>query len=168
MPIDFGPRILQMAEIYDPELCFPIALGLYAGLRSGEICNVRQKGSPLGPGIILQTLRHTDASGHIVLEPTSMEFDLRKEVMIRSDAKSFGKIKKERMATVFGPFVKILYGYYIKHLQLIAGKQLHKAGESVGFDACHKLSFHKITDSLDQLSIIISYSAWDGVIFSWG
>lgn len=122
MPIDLADRIIKMAEIHMPDLCFPIILQLYGGLRSGEICNIRGKDSILGPGIIIQSIPIIDKYGNRVLHPQSIQIDLRHEYTLRSDGARIGEIKKERMASIYGPFVNIVYKYYLKHLDLIKDK----------------------------------------------
>lgn len=122
MPISIADRIIQMAEIYDPELCFPIVLQLYGGLRTGEICNVRRKESPYGPGVILELIKLTDKNGGKYLKCISFQIDLRQEYMLRSDGANVGKIKKERYSSIYGPLVDIVYKYYNKHLELIKDK----------------------------------------------
>lgn len=123
MPLDLADRILKMAEIYEPDLCFPIVLQLYGGLRSGEVCNVRGKDSILGPGIIIQSIPILDKYGNRVLHPQSIQLDLRHVYALRSDGKEVGKIKKKRLASIYGPFVDIVYRYYLKHLELIKDKE---------------------------------------------
>lgn len=115
MPLSIAAIFLKMAQIHDPELTFAIALSMFAGLREGEVCNVRRKDSPLGPGILL---RHDDN--------TCREFsvDLRCEYNLRDDKKMVGKIKKERMAAVYPKFLNIVYHFYKVHLELVRDKNI--------------------------------------------
>lgn len=113
MPLAIAPVFLKMAQVYDPELTFAIALGMFAGLREGEICNVRRKDSPLGPGILV---RH---DGNTCRE---FSLDLRDEYVLRDDKKRVGDIKRERMAAVYPKFLNIVYHFYQAHLELIQNK----------------------------------------------
>ena len=123
MPLNLADRIVKMAEIYDPELCFPIVLQLYGGLRDSEVCNVRRKESPLGPGIITTTYTMPSKTGGTELVPTSFQIDLRTEYNLRSDYRSVGDIKRHRWCNIYGPFVKTVYRYYKRHLGLIESKK---------------------------------------------
>ena len=122
MPIELLERFLQYAEMYDPELCFPICLQAYAGLREGEICNVRRKGSSYGPGIITTSEKTRDKYGNDIFVPTSFQIDLRNEYLMRNDYIEVGDIKRERIVGVWGPFVEKVNRYYLKHLYLIKNK----------------------------------------------
>ena len=122
MPIELLDRFLQYAEMYEPELCFPICLQAYAGLREGEICNVRRKGSYYGPGIITTSKRTKDKYGNDIFIPTSFQIDLRHEYLMRKDYVYVGEIKSERIVSVWGPFVEKVNKYYLKHLRLIKEK----------------------------------------------
>ena len=68
-----------------------IMLSAFAGLRPSEACNVRRAGSPLGDGILI-----SEVDGHV----TSIEIDIQKELMLRSDRVSVGAIKKGRIQRV--------------------------------------------------------------------
>lgn len=118
MPLQIAPKFLQAAQVYDPELTFAIALSMFAGLREGEICNVRQKNSPYGPGVYIM---------HDGETYRSFTIDLRQEYVIRDDGKFAGKIKKERLASVYPRFLNIIQFFYLQHLNLIAGKKTDKS-----------------------------------------
>lgn len=89
------------------------ALGAFAGLRPSEACNVRREDSELGPGI-----RFTMENGEVV----SAEIDLTKELNLRSDLKSVGKIKKERRQKVYPAFLEIFTDCYNRYMDYIKGK----------------------------------------------
>ena len=77
---------------YHKDLLMLVALQAFAGLRPSEACNVRRQDSALGPGMIFHYLNHGEDGDDIV----TVELDLRKELILRSDNKKVGGIKKER------------------------------------------------------------------------
>ncbi len=42
----------KLAVRYAPDIALAIGLQAFGGLRPGEVCNVRQEGSPKGAGIL--------------------------------------------------------------------------------------------------------------------
>lgn len=103
-----------------PELLGLVILSSFAGLRPSEACNVRREDSALGPGILFH---HTDG------EVTQIRIDLRKELILRSDDKPVGSIKKERLQTVPAIFITSFMSYYEQYLKYI-GKRSYE--ESFG------------------------------------
>lgn len=108
MPYAIAERLLIMTELYDPDLTCAVALGLYAGLREGEICNLRLNTSVYGPCFRFTFVADTC---------TGIEIDLTKERVLRSDGKCVGKIKRERTQMVYSGFCQIIYDFYKKHLE---------------------------------------------------
>ncbi|GHT58933.1 hypothetical protein FACS18945_5130 [Bacteroidia bacterium] len=98
--------MLNLAFRYAPDIALAICLQAFAGLRAGEICNVRQEASPLGGGIIFT---------HIVGDVRKIEIDLTREVRLRSDGVIVGKIKKERIQCVYPPFIDAFVAAYKFH-----------------------------------------------------
>ena len=121
MPVSVAEQFLIEAEHHDPEILFAIALQQMAGLREGEVCNVRRADSSLGQGITVTTM-HETIQGVVHIKPTGMSIDLMKEDRLRTDGTSVGRIKRERICSVYETFVEKLYGYYLKHLTLIQHK----------------------------------------------
>lgn len=68
--------LVNLAVRYTPDIAFAIGLQAFAGLRPGEVCNVRQEGSPKGSGIIFTYLE-----GKLI----RAEIDLTHEYAMRSD-----------------------------------------------------------------------------------
>lgn len=102
--------LINLALRYTPDIAFAMALQAFAGLRPGEVCNVRQEVSPKGNGIIFTYL-----NGRIV----RAEIDLTHEYAMRSDGVQCGKIKKERKQSVYPPFLEAfqtMYGYHKTYL----------------------------------------------------
>ncbi len=114
MPLKIVDRFITLAKIYDPELVFAIVLMAYAGLREGEVVNIRRKTSCFGPNLLF-TRPLPDSC-------EAIEIDLSSELIMRSDGKSVGKIKKERHQSVCPAFVSIIDEYYRYHLAITADK----------------------------------------------
>lgn len=98
--------LLPMAFRYTEDIAFGICLQAFAGLRAGEVCNVRQECSPLGAGI-----RFVEAGGAV----TCAEIDLRWEYALRSDGAEVGRIKKERLQRVYPAFLSTFLQAYALH-----------------------------------------------------
>jgi integrase len=99
--------LLNLAFRYAPDIALAICLQAFAGLRAGEVCNVRQEVSPLGGGIIFT---------RIVGDVRKIEVDLTREMQLRSDGVIVGKIKKERIQCVYPPFIDAFVAAYKFHL----------------------------------------------------
>ena len=95
MPSDIFEVFLKLCDIHYPELKFAVALQAYAGLRPGEICNVRQSIDPRGPGVMYQKLGNTIIS---------FDINLKQKYQMRDDGKDIGGIKKKRVQKVYTPF----------------------------------------------------------------
>lgn len=102
--------LMNLALRYAPDIAFAMALQAFAGLRPGEVCNVRQEGSPKGSGILFTYL-----DGRLI----RADIDLTHEYAMRSDGVECGKIKKERKQGVYPPFLEAfqqLYEYHKNYL----------------------------------------------------
>lgn len=104
---------------YHKDLLMLVALQAFAGLRPSEACNVRRQDSALGPGMIFHYLNHGEDGDDIV----TVELDLRKELILRSDNKKVGGIKKERKAMVPPMFLKIFMSSYREYMKHIEGRK---------------------------------------------
>lgn len=102
--------LLPMAFRYAEDIAFGLCLQAFAGLRAGEVCNVRQECSPFGPGI-----RLTEAGGNVI----KAEIDLRRELALRSDSTETGKIKKERLQCVYPEFLGTFLKAYELHKEYL-------------------------------------------------
>jgi integrase len=98
--------MLNLAFRYAPDIAFAICLQAFAGLRAGEVCNVRQEGSPFGNGLIF-----TRMGGDV----SKVEIDLTRELPMRSDGVAVGRIKRERKQCVYPPFIRAFYAAYEQH-----------------------------------------------------
>lgn len=101
--------LLKLSELYYPEITLAIALQAYAGLRPGEVCNVRQATSPLG-GISIT--RRGDKF-------ITFTIDLSHKYSMRSDLVDVGNIKKRRKQRVYTPFLPVIKMIYEKHLDYL-------------------------------------------------
>lgn len=106
--------LLNLAFRYAPDIAFAICLQAFAGLRAGEVCNVRQEGSPLGNGIIF-----THVEGGV----RKIEIDLMRELPLRSDGVICGRIKRERMQCVYPPFIEAFRTAYEHHKKFLSTRQ---------------------------------------------
>ncbi len=103
--------LLNLAFRYAPDIAFAICLQAFAGLRAGEVCNVRQEGGPSGNGLIF-----TRIEGRV----TKIEIDLLRELPMRGDGVICGKIKKERIQCVYPPFLEATSAAYELHKKYLA------------------------------------------------
>lgn len=106
MPTKVFTILMNLAVRYAPDIAFAMAMQAFAGLRPGEVCNVRQEDSPMGKGLIM-----TIEDGRTV----NVQIDLIRELQMRSDGVVCGRIKKERMQSVYPPFLDVfcyLYGLH--------------------------------------------------------
>ncbi|MBQ7644489.1 MAG: hypothetical protein IJS84_05635, partial [Spirochaetales bacterium] len=76
LPTKAFELLIPLAFRFTPDIAFGLCLGAFAGLRPGEICNVRQECSPWGAGIRFSV----DTNGDPI-----PEIDLRREYALRSD-----------------------------------------------------------------------------------
>jgi integrase len=109
--------LLSLAFHYAPDIAFALCCQSFAGLRAGEVCNVRQEGSPMGNGLVF-----TRMEGRI----TKIEIDLLRELPMRSDGVICGKIKKERIQCVYPPFVEAFAAAYEHHRKFLAARRFEQ------------------------------------------
>lgn len=103
--------LLNLAFRYAPEIAFAMCLQAFAGLRAGEVCNVRQEGSPVGKGLLF-----TRVEGRTI----KVEIDLTREMPMRSDGVICGRIKKERTQCVYPPFLEAFVTAYEHHQRFLS------------------------------------------------
>lgn len=107
--------ILKWVRLKAPDLYLAVLLQLCAGLREGEVVNIRRFDSMYPGGII-----YSKENG----EFTSFEIDLRKNYMLRSDGKQVGRIKRHRKQQVYTPFLKVVQEAYEYHMKLMEFKDI--------------------------------------------
>lgn len=103
--------LLNLAFRYASDIAFAICLQAFAGLRAGEVCNVRQEGGPMGNGLIFTRMES---------RVTKIEIDLLRELPMRSDGVVCGRIKKERIQCVYPPFLEAFAAAYEHHKKFLA------------------------------------------------
>ena len=118
LPMKAFQALLNLAFRYAPDIAFAICLQSFAGLRAGEVCNVRQEGSPAGNGLLF-----TRVEGRV----TKVEIDLTRELPMRSDGIICGRIKKERIQCVYPPFIAAFTAAYELHKKYLAGRTYEDA-----------------------------------------
>lgn len=108
--------IINEAFIHTPEIAFAICLQAFAGLRPGEVCNIRQEHSPLGSGLIITTIEGI---------ARKIELDLSAEYVLRSDGVRCGGIKTKRRQCVYPAFLPAFCKAY----------EFHKGFLGTGFES---------------------------------
>lgn len=104
--------MITLAFRYTPDIAFAMCIQAFSGLRPGEVMNVRQENSPIGPGMFVT---------EEVASVTRIEIDLRKEYELRSDHVKVGNIKKERIQCVYPRFMQAFCDAYRIHRAWLAG-----------------------------------------------
>jgi len=117
LPTKAFELLLPLAFRYAPDIAFAMCLQAFAGLRAGEALNIRREDSPLGPGIVFT--RKGDAV-------RSVEIDLRRVLVLRSDRLEVGRIKKPRRQHVYPPFLGAFCTAYGLHMKYLDGKSYEK------------------------------------------
>lgn len=128
MPLEIAQRFIDMAQVHDPELTFPIVLMMYAGLRGGEVCNVYRGIKDKDQGILTTGIKYIGADGKEKYEIDSMMICLLHEYTLRSDGIRQGEIKRERIQAVFVPFLGTIMRFYNYHIKLIKEKPCETIG----------------------------------------
>ena len=106
--------LMSHAFRYAPDIAFAMCLQAFAGLRAGEVCNVRQEGSPLGSGLSISVIGR---------DTRKVEIDLSRELPMRSDGIVCGRIKKERIQSVYPPFLDAFAFAYRHHKQHLSTRE---------------------------------------------
>ena len=99
--------LIGFAFRYAPDIAFALCLQAFAGLRAGEVCNVRQ-----------DSLTFTKIDGRTV----KAEIDLTRERPMRSDGVVCGKIKKERKQCVYPSFLEAFVTAYEHHKRFLSSR----------------------------------------------
>lgn len=134
IPNDAFDLLFEHFATHHKDMLGLISLSAFAGLRPSEACNVRREDSPLGPGILFSMYDG---------EVNKVQIDLRTEKCLRSDLKSTGKIKKERMQNVPLLFTDAFVNSYNNYMLYIAGQEyeaeygafsVNKQGKAITYD----------------------------------
>ena len=111
MPADVFEVMLGLSKIHYPELTFAIALQAFAGLRPGEVCNVRQITCPHDGGGIKYRLVGDKLS--------YFEVNLRNKYPMRTDLMDVGGIKKNRVQRVYDKYLPLIKELYDNHMKML-------------------------------------------------
>ena len=117
MPTKVFQILMNLAIRYAPDISFAMSLSAFAGLRPGEVMNVRQEQSPKGPGLILS---------YRGSRLTRADIDLTHEYAMRSDGVTCGGIKIERTARVYPPFLDVFSKMYDLHKEYLRTHSFEK------------------------------------------
>ena len=155
LPTKVFKILLNKAFRYTLDIAFAICMQAFAGLRAGEVLNVRQEGSPKGSGLIF-----TQIEGRTV----RAEIDLTKELPMRSDGIVCGKIKKERKQSVYTPFLNAFIEAYDFHKKFLSVREfeqdycpmfINKSGMAMTYDS-YRGRFKTLIDEYLRPELIAS------------
>ncbi len=118
IPTKVFALLLNQAFKHTPEIAFAICVQAFAGLRPGEALNLRQESSPIGAGIVITMVDNT---------AKSVELDLTREYVLRSDGVICGKIKNERRQKVYPSFLPAFTAAYERHRNYLSRKRFESA-----------------------------------------
>ena len=107
IPVDGLSLLISLAYRHDPGIAFPIVVQCTAGLRPGEVVNMRRADSPGGPGLSL-----TRIGG----KTTRVEIDISRRLPLRSDGVVTGGIKRPRRQCVYTPLIPLFEKAYGLHM----------------------------------------------------
>ena len=107
--------MIPLAFKYARNIAFAMCVQAFAGLRPGEVCNIRQEKSPLGPGIKITEFAGT---------ASRIEIDITRELLLRSDGVKVGDIKKERLQCVYPVFIDVFMTAYEIHKKWLINKKI--------------------------------------------
>lgn len=113
LPLAAFKVLMTLAFRYTPDIAFAMCLQAFAGLRAGEVCNVRQETSPLGAGITFMRIGN---------DVRKIEIDITRELQLRRDGVVTGRIKSERRQCVYSPFLDVFTAAYELHLRWLEGR----------------------------------------------
>jgi len=102
--------LVNQAFLHAQDIAFAICVQAFAGLRPGEVCNMRQESSPLGSGIVL-----TEVDRFL----KRAEIDITAEYALRSDGVICGRIKKERRQRIYPAFLPVFSKAYSSHKEFL-------------------------------------------------
>lgn len=114
LPTNAFRLLLNHTFRYAPDIAFAVCLQAFAGLRAGEVCNIRQEQSPLGSSLAITMIGR---------DVRKVEIDLTRELPMRSDGAICGRIKKERLQCVYPPFLDAFAFAYHHHKQYLSAQK---------------------------------------------
>ena len=129
-------ELLRVCDIYYPRLKLAVCLQAFAGLRIGEVCNVK-----------LENI-HYASSGN---ELTHFAIDLREKRRMRDDDVNVGEIKRRRLQPIYPGFLPIITKVFNEHMQLFRPQEhkygalfLNRDGEAMTSDSYGKIFINRL------------------------
>ncbi|EOP12922.1 tyrosine-type recombinase/integrase [Bacillus cereus] len=110
--------LLTLSQVIYPQITLAIALQAFAGLRAGEVCNVRQAICPIDGGGVSARL----VGGKI----QRFRINLKNQYVMRSDGVYVGGIKKRRDQYVYPKFLPIFNHLHKKHIKWLEQQKIDK------------------------------------------
>jgi integrase len=111
LPMAAFRTLINLAFRYTPDIAFALCIQAFAGLRAGEVCNVRQVNSPLGAGLTFT---------RIGSDVRKIEIDITRKRQLRRDGKDTGGIKQKRRQCVYPPVLNAFAAAYEQHMLWLA------------------------------------------------
>lgn len=108
IPRKVMPVVWKNLYKYGQDIAFGCACGMFAGLRIGEVCNLRQDTSIHGGNI-----RFTYIGGMVV----NVEFHIDEKFSMRDENEELGGIKKPRVQDMFADFIPAFMQAYWFHMR---------------------------------------------------
>lgn len=118
IPTKIFALLLNQAFKHMPEIALAMCVQAFAGLRPGEAMSLRQECSPLGPGVTITKVGEAFKS---------VEIDLTREYVLRSDGVVCGRIKKERRQKIYPAFLQAFTVAYERHSKHLVSKSFEYA-----------------------------------------
>ncbi|EMY4798077.1 site-specific integrase [Bacillus pacificus] len=110
--------LLKLSQAIYPQITLAIALQAFAGLRAGEVCNIRQDICPIDGGGVSTRL----VGGKL----ETFRINLKNQYVMRSDGVYVGGIKRRRDQFVYSKFRPIFYHLYKKHIKWLEQQSIDK------------------------------------------
>ncbi|MBM7654570.1 tyrosine-type recombinase/integrase [Neobacillus cucumis] len=114
IPPDVMWRLLELSKVYDPHISFPVCLQLTTGVRTGELCYIRQADCP------------NDDNGYTYKiedgKLTSFIINFKQLVPMRNDVFNAGHMKTNSSTVVFPMFLPVIQHYHDWHMERLKSK----------------------------------------------
>lgn len=108
--------LLKISKVYYPEITIGLCLEAFAGLRIGEVCNVRQDICPLDGG----GFSYRKVKGKL----TRFNINLKNKFPMRSDDIDVGSIKKFRDQYVYPKFLPYFEPIFKEHMEWLKTQEI--------------------------------------------
>jgi integrase len=141
-------RLLELSVLHEPDIAFAICLQATSGIRTAEVCNVRQSNCPIGGGGYTYTVEDGKMTSFII--------NLQYKVNMRSDGVSVGTIKNHRRQLAPQGFLPVIEHYHNLHMERLKSKAFEEGyyplfvdrnGKALT-DKSYRLKFNKLVSYL--------------------